>query len=290
MPSFVSLAAIITGLMSLCFASLLFLVYQRQKINILIRTCCIVIITTNLLIFVGFFIEDNSTLQIIQAIILNYLFISIHAHLSLMMFNNLIMALGWHLRIFQSSFCKNWLFLIISFAYPLLPTLILSILLTSYHIENLVVFIEPCLSVISDPNGYLTIIHYFPFFILGIITSIYLIAKILESRQNLANASQIGIVQVIKIISAISVYIIFGFISLIPFSVPAVKRLKYNIADGENIFAITFPSSIGILFFLMYGFSTTSKAEIRKLFSRTQRSNRRMSTVPLIEDLENSNK
>ncbi len=127
-------------ILAIFLVSLLFSTYQRSGQNVLLRSLCCVMIIALLLIEFGFVFlgkepyehEGFQDFSIIQAIVLNYCFISSQAHMACIMINNCLLALGWRFGEWEKLFDRSLLFLFLSYALPVVPTLLLGTFIPDY--------------------------------------------------------------------------------------------------------------------------------------------------------------
>ena len=297
------LVLLLNSISVICAAFILYL-YQRQKINVMLRTCCATVLLKSFVIFLGTFVDRKATGQpLFQATLISYCSVCIHAHLSLMMLNNCIMALGWQKKVFKSSFCKTWMFILISFLYPTIPCLMIATtLLTDSQLKT--IGIGSFINVVNDDYGIYTSCHCALFFLPGIFCAYYLLYRILKSRVKLGKfTSQIGKKELLQYSFAISLYFLYGLVSLIPYNTERFKdkgagqffpQLDAALTTKRSSIVHLFSSSFGILIFVMYGSSSSAKKEYMKMYSLLRKKNhiltsRRMSTVPLIEQPSSNN-
>src|SRR5690349_16696610 len=78
--------------------------YQRARQNLLLRTCCGMVLVTYVVIAAGLLNpiqspDQKDVLCQLQATILNYCYICVHAHACFMMLRNCYFAMGWRSRI-----------------------------------------------------------------------------------------------------------------------------------------------------------------------------------------------
>src|SRR5690606_4862530 len=77
---------------------------------------------------------------IIQAIVLNYCFISSQAHSACIMINNCLLALGWRFGDWEKLFDRSLLFLFTSYFLPIIPTLLLGTNIPDYAQHTMLPF------------------------------------------------------------------------------------------------------------------------------------------------------
>lgn len=117
---------VLSAISTICTIVLL-AVYIRLKRNPLIPTCSILILVVNILIFVGQIIDGLNyakTFCFAQAVILNYLYIVIHALICFMMVDHCLYA--FHIKMPNSTNLSfSPYYFTVAFAFPFVPTAIL---------------------------------------------------------------------------------------------------------------------------------------------------------------------
>lgn len=120
---------ILLALSTICTVVLL-AVYIKLKRNPLISTCSVLILAMSLLIFVGQIkygtgqLDPNSSFGFIQAVVLNYLYIAVHALICFMMVDHCLYA--FHIKIpSASNFSFSPYYFTVAFVTPLIPTVII---------------------------------------------------------------------------------------------------------------------------------------------------------------------
>ena len=182
----------LTLFISTLLVIVLFVIFQSKNLNILLRTCCIVVFFLNSLIasslYLGpdFFEHDNFCFG--QAVLLNYCYICVHAHVSCLMINNCMLALRMRVMKSRSTFLRMWTFLIISFTLPLLPTMYIALARSIEAINksnDIAVYPRSfyCVCGRSIWSGVFVLVHRI--LTSGIFCAFYLLYRVIKSRQTL---------------------------------------------------------------------------------------------------------
>lgn len=316
----------VTLFVSTLLVIVLFVMFQSKNLNILLRTCCIVVFFMNSLIFSSLYLgpdlvrQDNFCFG--QAVLLNYCYICVHAHVACLMINNCMLALKMRLMRKGSTLLRIWAFLIISFTVPLVPTMYIGLARTIYGInktKDIAVYPRSFYCVLDDPSGVVTSLWFIIFSLPGIFCAFYLLYRVINSRQilKIKAGSQFKRADLIKLSLIVILYASCSVLSWPPTSVnPPVnytaeelpkttipspwQHPQFCSEPSDNIFiqyekrircpnASTFlPGFIGIVLFIMYGFSSTAITFYKDIFIftkgrlKTKRA-RRSSTMPLID-------
>ena len=125
---------------SAILTTVLLFTYQKSGQNLLLRSLCGIMLVAFLMIELGpliFGIEPDfgdsfHDFSIVQAIVLNYCFVSVQAHSSSMMINNCLLAMGWKFGKWDVIIDSTIVFIAISTVIPLLPTCILFFKLSDF--------------------------------------------------------------------------------------------------------------------------------------------------------------
>lgn len=316
----------ITLFISTILVIVLFVIFQSKNLNILLRTCCIVVFFLNSLIFSSLYLGPNlfehDNFCFGQAVLLNYCYICIHAHISCLMVNNCLLALRMRLMRSGSNFLRIWTFLIISFTVPLVPTMYIALarsIETINKANDIAVYPRSFYCVLDDPSGVVSSLWFIIFSLPGIFCAFYLLYRVIKSRQTLKikAGSQFKKFDLVKLFLIVVLYASCSVLSWPPTSVnPPVnytmdelpkttipspwQHPQFCSEPSDNIFvqyekrircpsASTFlPGFIGIVLFIMYGFSSTAITFYKDLFIFTKgrlktKRGRRSSTMPLID-------
>lgn len=313
--------------LSTVLVTILFSIYHHQRMNLLLRSCSCIIFTINLLIGTGLIysggeFSERENFCFVQAVILNYCYLSVQTHCSSLMVNNLLIAL--RLRFFRadSPFARTWMLILLSHAIPLLPTLFLGSMHPTWDAAEPAgdghVYPGAFFCTIDDPVGYLTAWWHFGVSLPGIFAAWFLLYKIGSSRHTLApkTVSQFGRWGFMRLALNIALYTGMAIIPWIPSSVDAPPRLRaerpplnpsivspwiqplFCAISSDNValryeqrircprLSTFIPPLIGIVLFLIYGFSASAR-ETYKLFwawlpSIKPRRQRRQSMMPLM--------
>lgn len=300
---------------SVVAAGILLVSYQRQRQNLLLRSCCVVLFCMYVAILAGHFVEDNilsenNPLCEAQAIFLNYCYICIHAHACFMMLSNCYVAMGWKWRLFEQHVNRESLLTLVSFSFPLLY-LGLFALLQIKSVDSIAVRAGPFFCSIVRPKFILTIAWFGLFSIPGSILAVYLLFKTWRARRRtlaFGSSTQLTFAYLCRLSLSTFVYIVLCYGSFIPMAVyymladyyrtwlgvetpdpPEIQIVDSGIRGFTRTIPMVlsfFPSVLGIAFFLMYGFGAHARAAYRHFTQRyimCYAAKRRNSTLPLIE-------
>lgn len=313
--------------LSTVLVAVLFLTYHHQRTNLLLRSCSCIIFTINLLIGIGLIYSSGEfsgreNLCFIQAIILNYCYLSVQTHCSSLMVNNLLIALRFRFFKSDSPFARSWMLILFSHIVPLLPTLFLGVMHSAWDFARLAgdghVYPGAFFCTLDDPIGYLTAWWHIGASLPGILAAWFLLYKISGSRHALTpnTISQFGRWGFLRLTLNIALYTSMAVIAWIPPSVDAPPRLHtenpppnisivspwirpaFCTASSDNVFlqyeqrircprlSTFIPPAIGIALFLIYGFSASARETYKRFWtwlpSVKTRHQRRQSMMPLI--------
>lgn len=276
---------------------LVYKIFQTMKQNYLIRSSSVICVVISLVLLIGWpsgeYHKNNQVYCSVQALILNYCFISTHAHLCFVMWNNLATATGWKFLGIKPSALVGLMF-IISIAIPIVPTLII----LAYNLNPPdpvanVVFTKFFFFCVVDSSAAWTgyrlwfILFSFP----GIVAASLLFWKTMHSREQMikySNTSQFSKPQMVRMFFAIITYLVASVLSVI------LGLFSTKTQPDENIitFSDFMPPSVGLLLFLTYGLGTTALEYYKNVYvnmgtffgveikdSRSSFSSRRNSTV-----------
>ena len=126
--------------LAIVLVTFLFSTYQKSGQNVLLRSLCCVLLVSLLMIEGGYIFmgrepynhDSYQDFSIIQAIVLNYCFISAQAHSACMMVNNCLLAMGWRFGEWEKLMDRSLLFLFLSYGLPIVPTFILGVMIPEY--------------------------------------------------------------------------------------------------------------------------------------------------------------
>lgn len=309
--------------LSVLLTTFLLATYQQSGQNILLRSQCCVMLVTFFMIELGpllygkepYLYDSFSEFCILQAITLNYCFVSIQAHSASMMINSCLLALGWKFGKRDLLMDSTMFFLGVSYGIPLIPTVILGFNIPDASQHTTFPFFA---YVPASLQTACTTIWYFLFAVPGALATLYLMYKTIMVRRKtleMTSYSQISLLQMIRLFVAMSVYIMLSLGSSIPllfvdeskwtlpenflassalkspWTNPQLCHPDANTDDRFLYFYRTrcpgplsyFPSLIGIGIFLMYGFGSPVKSALRQVRVLTDRllrlPKRRMSKV-----------
>lgn len=316
----------LTLFVSTLLVIVLFVMFQSKNLNILLRTCCIVVFFLNSLIlsslYLGPDLFEHDNFCFGQAVLLNYCYICVHAHVSCLMVNNCMLALRVRLMRNGSTLLRIWTFLIISFTVPLVPTMYIALARIIEFINksnDIAVYPRSFYCVLDDPSGVVSSLWFIIFSLPGIFCAFYLLYRVIKSRQTLKvkAGSQFKKADLLKLSLIVVLYASCCVLSWPLTSVnPPVNYTteefpkttipspwqypQFCSEPSDNIFvqyekrircpnASTFlPGFIGIVLFIMYGFSSTALTFYKDIFIFTKgklksKRARRSSTMPLID-------
>ena len=252
---------------SMSLSILVYKIFQTMKQNYLIRSSSVICVVISVVLLIGWPLgEYHRTTPIycsIQALILNYCFISTHAHLCFVMWNNLATATGWKFLGIKPSFLVGLMFFI-SVSIPIVPT----ILIVAYSLGSNAVFAKCYFFCVVDTKfawtGYRLwfILFSFP----GIIAASILFWKTIHSREQMirySNTSQFSKTQLVRMFFAIITYLVASILSVIL----GLLTTQMHTDDGRTIkFSDFMPPSVGFLLFLTYGLGTTALEYYKKVY------------------------
>ena len=244
---------------SMLLSILVYKIFQAMKQNSLIRSSSVICIIISLMLLIGWPLGEYHKINPIycsaQALVLNYCFISTHAHLCFVMWNNLATATGWKFLGIKPSALVGLMFFI-SIAIPIVPTIII----LAYSLTpDAAVFSKFFFFCVIDSSiswsGYRIwfILFSFP----GIVAASILFWKTIHTREQMlkySNTSQFSKPQLVRMFFAIITYLIASILSVI------LGLLSTQMDPDENIikFSDFMPPSVGFLIFLTYGLGTTA--------------------------------
>lgn len=254
------------NLFSMLLSILVYKIFQEMKQNKLIRSSSVICVVISLVLLMGWPMEEyhrrNSIYCSLQALILNYCFISTHAHLCFVMWNNLATATGSKFLGIKPSALVGLMFFI-SIAIPFVPTIII----LAYSLSQDSVFTKFFFFCVVDTkvawSGYRLwfILFSFP----GIIAASILFWKTIHSREQMlkySNTSQFSKTQLIRMFFAIITYLVASILSVIL----GLLNAQMNPDDSKIKFSDFMPPSVGFLLFLTYGLGTTALEYYKKVY------------------------
>lgn len=304
--------------LSAAAAGILLVSYQRQGQNLLLRSCCFALFLLYGSILVGHIgwealtLRDDEAFCETQAIILNYVYICIHAHACFMMLSNCYVAMGWKLRIFEKHVDRESTLVLMSYAVPMLYIAAFAFIRAN-HPHEVVVRNGLFYCSLSQPRWTLTIFWFMLYAVPGSILAVYLLVKTWKARQRtlaFGNATQLTLPYLLRLTTSTLVYIVVAWGSFLPLTIysiltwngPPASSIgrEFELPDATVIsgpsqgFAqsmaalLTYlPAILGIALFLMYGFGTHARASYKYFADKLLqcRPKRRNSTLPLMHGL-----
>ena len=241
--------------------------------NFLIQTSGIICFIVSGILFLGWpFNNVHKTLEIYcsgQALFLNYCFISIHAHFSFIMWNNLALAMGWKFLGIKDPAALVGLMFFISIAIPIVPTIIILAYILDSSGESKNVFLKKYFfCVVNEPSwrGYRIwfILLSFP----GIVAACILFYKTIESRRKMlqfSNTSQFSKLQLLRMFFALIAYLVASVLSIFMGLIT-----QQDNTDDELIIQLGdfMPAGLGFLLFITYGFGSAALEFYKKVYIR----------------------
>lgn len=235
-----------------------------MKQNSLIQSSGIICCIVSVILFMGWPLyaphKASEWYCYVQALLLNYCFISIHAHFSFVMWHNLTLAMGWKFMGIKDPSALVGLMFFISISIPIVPTIII----TAYNLgeDNEIILIDYFFCVVNKPAwlGYRFwfILFSFP----GIVAAGILFYKTMESRRKMLrfkSKSQFSKFQLARMFFSLIVYLIAAILSVaLGFTAPK---------DGDVIhFSDFMPACVGFLLFIAYGLGSTAIEFYKKIY------------------------
>lgn len=286
-------------------STFLFLTYLKTGQNMLLKSLCLVMMTSILVIEFPFLMLGRepynydwyNEISIVQAILLNYCFISTQAHVATMMMNNCLLALGWRFGQWGEVFDRPMFFLLISYGIPIIPTVILVRLIPG-HIDSIsysFYSFVPASLMFKCCTSWLLLCA-----VPGNLATVYLMWKMMSLRNQtlqMTAHSQITKFQVFRLFSAMLIYSLMSLGSSVPllfmdaaqyirpqnflgssalkspWSNPGLcsplagedpRLLYYYRIRCPGIMAF-WPVIVGFGIFIMYGFGTPVREAFRQL-------------------------
>lgn len=234
-----------------------------MKQNSLIKSSSIICLILSIVLLIGWpskeYHKKSTDYCNVQALVLNYCFVSTHAHFCFVMWNNLATATGW--KIFGIKPAGLIVLMhFISVTVPFVPT----IAILAYMLNNQVItkFFFFC---VVGPNfawvGYR--IWFILFSVPGIVAACILFWKTIHSREQMikfSNTSQFSKTQLLRMFFAIITYMISSILSII------LGLISSQTDPDDSVIKVSdfMPSFIGLLLFLTYGLGTTALEYYKK--------------------------
>jgi len=330
MVSFVYYLSIFYTLMvcSMLAAGMLLVSFQRERKNLLLRSCCFLLLLLYTLIATGH-IRHSGHADIkdafceSQAIILNYVFVSLHAHVCLMMLNNCYVALGWRWSLFEKWIDREWALVLLAYLLPMIS--LFSILYLFFNSPtSVLIYPRAFFCTIGQPIFWTLTIWFVIFSIVGLSLGSLLLYKTYKARQRVlvfGTDTQITVGYLFRLTLSLAIYSCLAFGSILPILLypnimnvpplpmalmpPADLRSPWlnhllcssragsrneGLAYYQKLMCPTglsfFPPLLGIALFIMYGLGTSAIEAYRNLMQVCfgPTIKRRLSAMPLVEE------
>lgn len=243
-----------------------------MKQNFLIQSSSIICLLISIVLFLDWPLNNLHKQNIFycstQALILNYFFISTHAHFSFVMWNNLVTAMGWKFLGIKDPSALVGLMFFVSISIPIVPTIIILALyldpnsMGQLKTNGTGIFLEKYFfCVINEPAWWGYRIWFILFSIPGIIAASILFWKTLESRRKMiqfSNTSQFSKIQLARMFFALIMYLILSIMSVV---------MGFD-SKNKNIIHLSdyIPASVGFLLFITYGMGNTACEYYKKMY------------------------
>lgn len=272
----------VINLTSLLLASLLFWMYRAMKQNILVQSASITCMGISVLLVPAMFYNGSlhlvhETFCWIQAVTLNYCFVSLHAHFCFLMLRNLVGVQGWRVFGIRDVNTLTGLMVVLSLVLPVVPSLIVLAGLILPEPPVVTGRIRPpssrataasplLLSSQIAPRGLFCVVSepawlgYRAWFVLfsapGILCACWLLVRILSSRKESLKArstTQYGWAQLARLLGAIVIYLLMAGASVLvglsagdePFQLPPQPDLLGNTLSSSGSSSSIFSLSSG---------------------------------------------
>lgn len=302
---------------SVVATGVLLISYQRQRQNLLLRSCCLALLLMYGAIILAYLpqkslLDEQNAFCEVQAIFLNYCYICIHAHACFMMFSNCYVAMGWKIHMFERHIDRESTLVLLSYAVPMLYIALFAFI-RAHTKDAIFIRAGPFFCSIARPRFSLTIGWFAFFSIPGSLLAIYLLFKTWRARQRtlaFGSATQLTFAYLCRLSLSVFVYIVLSYGSFVPmlmyflaygktnraFYFLDSSDLPYAVVGGAGLSQLArtlpsvisyFPAVLGVAFFLMYGFGAHARASYRHFAQKCIlcTSKRRNSTLPLMDGL-----
>lgn len=231
----------IGNLLSTILTIVLLIMYQVSNRNRLLRSTCILCFAVSLAIFINFCRGDahmygGSDCQL-QALILNYFYVSLHAHFCFFMVNSCFAALNWSFFGSKSPEMRTTVFIVTSWMIPMLPTI--------FAVWRFLTDRKPTVMprhfycAITSPSWPIFRFWFFAFSGPGLFFSFYLLFCTWRYRQmafRLSKTTQIDRSELFRLFLVIFLYIFLISLSLARSGNSEKARPQYLIPDLKNPF------------------------------------------------------
>lgn len=281
------------NLVSTILVSILMVIYQVSNRNRLLRSTCILCFAVSLALFINFcrgdaHIYGGPDCQL-QALVLNYFYVSLHAHFCFFMVNSCFAALNWSFLGTKSPEMRTTVFIVASWMVPMLPTIFaIWRFLTD---RKPVVLARHFYCAITSPSWPIFRFWFFAFSGPGLFFSFYLLFCTWRYRRmafRLSKTSQIDKSELFRLFLAIFLYIVLIAMSLARSGNSEHAKPQYNVPDSKNPFKTPdfclscdrkdyfcsrlcpalksyLPVLVGCILFAMYGFGAVASKCYRRL-------------------------
>lgn len=248
---------------SIILSVLVYTIFQEN--NFLIQSSSVICFLISFILLLGWPFESphkhNTTYCDIQALFLNYCFISMHAHFAFAMWNNLAAAMRWKFLGIRDPNALLGLMVFISISIPIVPTII--ILAYTLDPENINVFTRKSFfCVVNTPQWWGYRSWFVLFSIPGIIATCIVFYKTIESRQKmieLNSKSQFSKLQLARMFFALIVYLVASLFSIF---------LEFKEGKDDTIQIGDFmPTGVGFFLFITYGVGKTAFAFYTEIYN-----------------------
>lgn len=285
----------IGNLVSTLLVMVLLIMYQVSSRNRLLRSTCILCFAVSFALFINFCRGDSHIYGgpdcQLQALILNYFYISLHAHFCFFMVNSCFAALNWSFFGTKSPEMRTTVFIVASWMIPMLPTIFaVWRFLTD---RRPIVLARHFYCAITSPSWPIFRFWFFAFSAPGLFFSFYLLYCTWRYRQmtfRLSKTTQIDKSELFRLFLAIFLYIFLISLSLSRSGASEYAQPQYSVPDLKNPFKNPefcvscdrkdyycsrlcpalksyLPVLVGCILFAMYGFGAVASKCYRRLGS-----------------------
>jgi hypothetical protein len=281
------------NLVSTTLVTILMVIYQVSNRNRLLRSTCILCFAVSLALFINFcrgdaHIYGGPDCQL-QALVLNYFYVSLHAHFCFFMVNSCFAALNWSFLGTKSPEMRTTVFIVASWMIPMFPTIFaIWRFLTD---RKPIVLARHFYCAITSPSWPIFRFWFFAFSAPGLFFSFYLLYCTWRYRRmtfKLSKTTQIDKSELFRLFLAIFLYIVLISLSLSRSGNSEHAKPQYNVPDSKNPFKTPefciscdrkdyfcsrlcpamksyLPVLVGCILFAMYGFGAVASKCYRRL-------------------------
>lgn len=276
----------IGNLLSTILAIILLIMYQVSNRNRLLRSTCILCFAVSLALFINFCRGDAHIYGgpdcLLQALVLNYFYVSLHAHFCFFMVNSCFAALNWSFFGSKSPEMRTTVFIVASWMIPMLPTI--------FAVWRFLTDRKPTVMprhfycAITSPSWPIFRFWFFAFSAPGLFFAFYLLFCTWRYRQmafRLSKTTQIDRSELFRLFLVIFLYIFLISLSLARSGNSERARPQYIVPDLKNPFKTPefciscdrseyfcsrlcpalksyLPVLVGCVLFAMYGFGAVA--------------------------------